>query len=105
MSRMRDCEYIDYQNGFSPLVVAANELGLKISGDNYQAIKHHIQESCDFDMGRIPGSNHTTGRDISGMWERWTNGQDPIWATYNGDVSFVGSVDDAKKLLADLGIA
>lgn len=103
MSTMRQCESIDFENGFSALVVAAKELNLEFSDNNYQEVKKYIMEKLVFSMKRHGYA--TVGRSQCGQWERRTNGQDPIWKTYQGSVCFLGTKHEAMEFLSQLPLS
>lgn len=95
MSKMRDCEYVVRNDAF----VAAEKASKMAREEFYKAVKA-VAMNVQFPELRKFGQGGQL-RARSGQWERWTNGQDPIWSTYKGNVEWKGSPDG---LLAEAGL-
>lgn len=90
MSYMRDCEYVESNDAYKE----AEKLSALPPEEFYEAVKEKARQVL-FQMERH--SVGIIGR--NGRWERWTNGQDPIWSTYHGYVTWKGT---AVELLSEI---
>lgn len=93
MSYMRDCEYVERNGAYKE---AESRSGLS-KKDFYAMVKEKARQ-VPFEM-RKHNLSQTMGN--NGQWERWTNGQDPIWSTYHGYVTWTGT---AEQLLQEVAV-
>lgn len=93
MNYMRDCEYVERNEAYKEA-----EKIMGVSREDFHAMVKGKALQVPFKMGRH-NSSQTIGQ--NGQWERWTNGQDPIWSTYHGYVTWKGT---AEQLLQEVAV-
>ena len=95
MSKPRKCGHVVMNRAFKEAAKAANMEWEPF----YDSVKTHVL-NVDFPSLK----KHHIGSGVSaraGQWERWTNGQDPIWKSYRETVTWKGT---AQELLQELAL-
>ena len=93
MSKMRNSEYVVRNDVY---VEAENLSGMN-KKDFYSKVKSRAM-SVEFpELARSGQGGQLIAH--KNKWERWTNGQDPIWSTYHGSVEWKGT---AEQLLTQI---
>ena len=92
-SKMRNSEYVVRNDAY----IEAEKASGMSREDFYRAAKSRAMSVQFPELARFGQGGQLIAR--QGGWERWTNGQDPIWSTYKGSVEWKGST---SGLLAEI---